>query len=750
MNKHFIQLFLVLGFIVSFSANANYIPLKIGSSTIFIPLTPVEPPPGPPVFPTTDLIAEYLFDDVNNLGLDTSGNNHNGTLQGTFTTNIGLAGTAAVFSRAQYIEIPDSDAFSVGTNGLTISFWLKQEQVNDWKGIISKSNQSSSEWFVDNAYDRKVGELHAGITASNNQIILSNKSTTEKNVWDHYAIVISGTSSSDTIKIYKNGVKETEATTSSAHTYSNTTAPMTIGRSFNQLASKYHFYSGLMDNLRIYSRAVSVEEVLGLHQEVVAPAAPTAGLIAIDSYYTIAPPDSGFLRAYPYINDISTDPDSMKIKEISAPQNGTNLVYVGDFAIRYQPNSGFCGYDSFTYTVTDSTNATSTATIHVIVECGITNQRPIGITDQVTLDRNKTVTVDAFSNDWEYDFHDLDAINIIEKVKDEGHGTVIINADDSVTYTPEYDYCGTDTYYLRMKDIYGLDDYTQINFNVNCSNRKPITTYDNISTNKATPVTFFPHANDSDPDGDTILTAAVFPPKHGTTQLNTDRSVTYIPNPDHCGTDGFSYDVEDTEGLFWWGWVYVNINCPIVNNPPVLAADSATAFKNSYVDINVLANDTDPDGDTITVSSASAPSLGTLSINTDQTIRYVPDDCGDDAFTYTVNDGNGNNATAGVNVVVDCVPKDSVVPIVLEWTPISVIVGQETTLKWHFLGATSCTSTHTNKTTPIGEEVLSFYNIGFNIATFICTDELGNAHDFSTPISVTRLPAPTNISVRQQ
>lgn len=747
MNKHFIQLFLVLGFIVSFSANANYIPLKIGSSTIFIPLTPAEPPPGPPVFPTTDLIAEYLFDDANNLGLDTSGNNHNGTLRGTFTTNIGLAGTAAVFSRAQYIEIPDSDAFSVGANGLTISFWLKQEQVNDWKGIISKSNQSSSEWFVDNAYDRKVGELHAGITASNNQIILSNKSTTEKNVWDHYAIVISGTSSSDTIKLYKNGVKETEATTSSAHAYSNTTAPMTIGRSFNQLASKYHFYSGLMDNLRLYSRAVSVEEVFGLHQELTPPAAPTSTLIAIDDYYTVGRPATNYLPIFSYKNDISSDPGSLKITSVGAANNGETIVYVGDFAVRYLPNNGFCGYDSFDYTITDSTNATSTATIHVSVECEIVNSRPTGIQDSVTLDRNSSVTAEVLSNDWETDLHDLDAIIAIEKVAGQGKGTVTVNPDDTVTYVPDHDFCGTDTYYLRMRDIYALDDYTEIVFNVNCTNRKPIATHDNISTNKATPVTFFPHANDSDPDGDAILTAAVFAPQHGTTQLNTDRSVTYTPNPNHCGTDGFSYDVEDTGGLFWWGWVYVNVNCPTVNDPPVLTADTATTNKNSDVDIDVLSNDTDPQGDALTVVSTSTASNGTVSINANQTIQYTPtiDYCGIDSFTYSVQDTAGNTSSTGVNITIDCTIPSTITATTLEWSPAAVVIGQQSTLRWAFTGATSCTSTHSNKTTVSGEEVLSFMHPSTVIATFTCIDASNVEHDFSQTLEVSKLAAPTNL-----
>ena len=59
--------------------------------------------------------------------------------------------------------------------------------------------------------------------------------------------------------------------------------------------------------------------------------------------------------------------------------------------------------------------------------------------------------------------------------------------------------------------------------------------------------------------------------------------------------------------------------------------------------LNVLANDTDPNGDTLTVSTVSTPSHGTTSINSNGTVHYVPDSgyFGSDAFTYAVSDGHG-------------------------------------------------------------------------------------------------------------
>lgn len=85
--------------------------------------------------------------------------------------------------------------------------------------------------------------------------------------------------------------------------------------------------------------------------------------------------------------------------------------------------------------------------------------------------------------------------------------------------------------------------------------------------------------------------------------------------------------------------------------------DTATTDEDTPVDINVLFNDTEPDGDTLTVTAASDPANGTTSINPDKTVRYTPDlnYFGSDSFTYTIDDGHGGTDTATVNVTVNAV-----------------------------------------------------------------------------------------------
>ena len=87
---------------------------------------------------------------------------------------------------------------------------------------------------------------------------------------------------------------------------------------------------------------------------------------------------------------------------------------------------------------------------------------------------------------------------------------------------------------------------------------------------------------------------------------------------------------------------------------PTANNDTATTDEDTPVNVNVLANDTDPDGDTLNVISVTQGGNGAVSINPDKTVRYVPNlnFFGSDSFTYTIDDGHGGQSTATVNVTV--------------------------------------------------------------------------------------------------
>jgi dTDP-4-dehydrorhamnose 3,5-epimerase-like enzyme len=93
------------------------------------------------------------------------------------------------------------------------------------------------------------------------------------------------------------------------------------------------------------------------------------------------------------------------------------------------------------------------------------------------------------------------------------------------------------------------------------------------------------------------------------------------------------------------------------NHPPVATDDNATTDEDQNVTIDVLQNDSDIDGDTLTVSIVTNPANGTIALNSDNTITYTPNSNynGSDQFTYQIDDGNDGNATASVTIDINSI-----------------------------------------------------------------------------------------------
>jgi subtilisin family serine protease len=91
------------------------------------------------------------------------------------------------------------------------------------------------------------------------------------------------------------------------------------------------------------------------------------------------------------------------------------------------------------------------------------------------------------------------------------------------------------------------------------------------------------------------------------------------------------------------------------NGAPTATDDGASVQRNGTTNVSVLANDSDPDGDALSVSSVTAPARGTAAVNADGTIKYEhtsTDPATSDSFSYTVSDGRGGSDTATVNVTI--------------------------------------------------------------------------------------------------
>ena len=179
-------------------------------------------------------------------------------------------------------------------------------------------------------------------------------------------------------------------------------------------------------------------------------------------------------------------------------------------------------------------------------------------------------------------------------------------------------------------------------------NDPPVAVADTATTDEDTPVTIPVLANDSDVDGDPLTVTSATSPD-GTVVINPDGTITFTPNADFNGTATITYTISDGNGGTATATATVDVTP--VNDPPVAVNDAATTDEDTPVTIPVLANDSDPEGDTLTVISASSPN-GTVVINPDGTITFTPnaDFNGTATITYTISDGNGGTATATATV----------------------------------------------------------------------------------------------------
>ena len=119
-------------------------------------------------------------------------------------------------------------------------------------------------------------------------------------------------------------------------------------------------------------------------------------------------------------------------------------------------------------------------------------------------------------------------------------------------------------------------------------------------------------ANDSDADGDTLTVSPGTAPEHGTLTLEADGSFEYAPAADFHGNDHFTYTVADGQGGTASAEVAIEVRP--VNDQPVARDDAATVEEDASVIVDVLANDSDADADSLTVSEAGAPEHGSVEV----------------------------------------------------------------------------------------------------------------------------------------
>jgi hypothetical protein len=186
------------------------------------------------------------------------------------------------------------------------------------------------------------------------------------------------------------------------------------------------------------------------------------------------------------------------------------------------------------------------------------------------------------------------------------------------------------------------------------ANQPPTANADSASTGQGEPVDIDVLSNDTDPNGDSLTISDYdnTSGEGGTVDCSGGAQCRYTPAGGFSGTDLFSYTVSDGRGGTDTATVTVTVEA---NQPPTANDDSASTTEGSPVAVDVLNNDSDPNGDDLTINSFTQPDDGTVEQTGPGRLRYTPDGgfTGGDSFNYTISDGNGGTDSATVTITVN-------------------------------------------------------------------------------------------------
>ena len=301
--------------------------------------------------------------------------------------------------------------------------------------------------------------------------------------------------------------------------------------------------------------------------------------------------------------------------------------------------------------------ATATETAKLIAPDGATgdnfgvavsvNDAPVAVDDTDLTPEDTAVDIDVVANDTDAESDTL----TVTAVTTPSNGTAAVaeGSSTTVTYTPNASFTGSDSFDYTVSDGTDTDTGT-VTVTVNAV---PVAVDDTATTAEDTAVDINVATNDTDADGDTLSVTAVTTPSNGTAVIAEGSSitVTYTPNANFNGTDSFDYTVSDGNHTDT-GTVTVTVTA--VNDAPVAVDDTDVTTEDTAVVIDVVANDTDIDGDTLSVTAFTTPSNGTvIASGNATTVTYTPDAgfTGTDSFDYTVSDGTDTD-TGTVTVTV--------------------------------------------------------------------------------------------------
>ena len=368
-------------------------------------------------------------------------------------------------------------------------------------------------------------------------------------------------------------------------------------------------------------------------------------------------------ESFSYTVPAFTDPDGDTLTYTAAQSNNSSLPSWLSFNAGTRAFSGTPEEADTPASLTISITA-SDGTLSASASFGLTveavNDAPVAGNDTATVAEGGTVTIAAstlLSNDSDPEGSTISVTNVGTAV----NGTVALSEDKAtVTYTHDGSETKTGSFTYTVSDGSATDTAT-VSVTVTAVNDAPTASNDTATVAEGGTVSIAAStllSNDSDPEGATLSVTAASGAVNGSVSLSEDKAtVTYTHDGSETTTGSFTYTISDGSAT---DTATVSVTVTAVNDPPTASNDTATVAEGGTVSIaasTLLANDSDPEGATLSISGVSGAVNGTVALSQNKaTVTYTHDgsETTTGSFTYTISDGSATD-TATVSVTVTAV-----------------------------------------------------------------------------------------------
>ncbi|MEO8119476.1 MAG: cadherin-like domain-containing protein, partial [Rhodoferax sp.] len=357
--------------------------------------------------------------------------------------------------------------------------------------------------------------------------------------------------------------------------------------------------------------------------------------------------------------DVATNGEVLSITGVNHAMHGTVSTHA-DGQIEFVPDADFFGAASFDYTMTDGHGGMSSTT--TVIQVANVDDAPIATGETINSFEDQVLNLRAALVANEVDIDNTHAELGISRVQVNSGGSAYVTGNGDLIFTPDANYSGTASFTYWVRDPAGLESNpVTATLQIAEVNDAPVAQGEYL-TGASEDAAFHISraqllANDYDVDGpnSALHLSSIGNATNGTVAQDANGDMVFTPNANFNGTASFSYRVTDDQGA-QSDAVQVVIPVAAVNDVPVVVDDQFQTLRNTDMTIafnQLIGNDTDADGDALTVGGVRNASNGAVSIaNGDVHFSANNNFVGQASFEYQADDGHGAQAwaTAFVNV----------------------------------------------------------------------------------------------------